>query len=126
MDLRKTKVRPKYVPNPTDDSVPESAIFRVTGNCYFWQFSFFDGDQDGLVYTDHQQFNTINQSKPTFSHHKLTCFAYADGINEVKGYNETDLSMYYYKLSYAYQEPTGRAVNYEWPNAEGDFDTVRE
>ena len=42
MDLRKTKVRPKYVPNPTDDSVPESAIFRVTGNCYFWQFSFFD------------------------------------------------------------------------------------
>tara|TARA_B100000686_G_scaffold354220_1_gene463332 strand:+ start:4801 stop:10065 length:5265 start_codon:yes stop_codon:yes gene_type:complete len=126
MDLRKTKVRPKYVPNPTDNSVPESAIFRVTGNCYFWQFSFFDGDQDGLVYTDHQQFDTINQSKPTFSHHKLTCFAYADGINEVKGYNETDLSMYYYKLSYAYQEPTGRAVNYEWPNAEGDFDTVRE
>ena len=126
MDLRKTKVRPKYVPNPTDDSVPETAIFRVTGNCYFWQFSFFDGDQDGLVYTDHQQFTTINQSKPTFSHHKLTCFEYADGVNEVKGFDETDLSMYYYKLSYAYQEPTGRAVNYEWPNAEGDFDMVRE
>ena len=126
MDLRKTKIRPLYVPNPTDDTVPYSAIFRVTGNCYFWQFSFFDGLQEGLVYTDHQQFTEQNQSKPTFSHHKLTCFEYADGINDVKGYGKTDLSMYYYKLSYAYQEPTGRAVNYEWPNAEGDFDTVRE
>ena len=126
MDLRKTKVRPKYVPNPTDDSVPDSCLFRVTGNCYFWQFSFFDGDQNGLVYTDHQQFTTINQSRPTFSHHKLTCFEYADGVNDVKGYDKTDLNMYYYKLSYAYQEPTGRAVNYEWPNAEGDFDKVRE
>jgi len=126
MDLRKTKVRPKYVPNPTDDGVPNSAIFRVTGNCYFWQFSFFDGDQNGVVYTDHQQFTTINQSKPTFSHHKLTCFEYADGVNDVKGYDKTDLSMYYYKLSYAYQEPTGRAVNYEWPNFEGDFDKQRE
>jgi len=126
MDLRKTKIRPMYVPNPTDTGVPNSAIFRITGNCYFWQFSFFDGDQNGLVYTDHQQFDTINQSKPTFSHHKLTCFEYADGINDVKGYGKTDLSMYYYKLSYAYQEPTGRAVNYEWPNLEGDFDKVRE
>ena len=126
MDLRKTKIRPLYVPNPTDTGVPESAIFRITGNCYFWQFSFFDGDDQKLVYTDHQQFTEANQSKPTFSHHKLTCFEYADGINDVKGYGKTDLSMYYYKLSYAYQEPTGRAVNYEWPNLEGDFDKVRE
>ncbi len=126
MDLRKTKLRPLYVPNPTDDTVPESSIFRITGNCYFWQFSFFDGLTEGLVYTDHQQFTAQNQSKPTFSHHKLTCFEYADGINDVKGYDNTDLSMYYYKLSYAYQEPTGRAINYEWPNFEGDFDAVRE
>ena len=126
MDLRKTKIRPLYVPNPTDTGVPASAIFRITGNCYFWQFSFFDGDEQKLVYTDHQQFTEANQSKPTFSHHKLTCFEYADGINDVKGYGKTDLSMYYYKLSYAYQEPTGRAVNYEWPNLEGDFDKVRE
>ena len=126
LDLRKTKIRPKYVPNPTDDTVPESALFRITGNCYFWQFSMFDGLLDGLVYTDHQQFTVQNQSKPTFSHHKLTCFEYADGVNDVKGYDNTDLSMYYYKLSYAYQEPTGRAVNYEWPNFEGDFDKVSE
>jgi len=126
LDLRKTKIRPKYVPNPTDDTVPESALLRITGNCYFWQFSMFDGLLDGLVYTDHQQFTVQNQSKPTFSHHKLTCFEYADGVNNVKGFDNTDLSMYYYKLSYAYQEPTGRAVNYEWPNFEGDFDKVRE
>ena len=47
LDLRKTKIRPKYVPNPTENSTiaPYSAIFRVTGTCYFWQFSFFDGDE---------------------------------------------------------------------------------
>ena len=31
MDLRKTKVRPKYVPNPTDSTVDRTAIFRITG-----------------------------------------------------------------------------------------------
>ena len=52
LDLRKTRIRPLYVPNPTDDNVPSSAIFRITGACYFWQFTFFDGDEAGLVYTD--------------------------------------------------------------------------
>ena len=74
LDLRKTKIRPKYVPNPTDVNVGNSALFRVTGTCYFWQFSIFDGDERGLVYTDTSDFSTNNQSKPTFSHHKLTCF----------------------------------------------------
>ena len=125
LDLRKTKIYPLYVPNPTDDDVPTASLFRITGACYFWQFSIFDGKGDRLVYTDHQQFNEDNRSFPIFSHHKLTCFEYADGVNDVKGYDRTDLSMYYYKLSYAYQEPTGRAVTYEWPENEGDFDTVR-
>ena len=37
LDLRKTKVRPLYVPNPDvgDDVIPRSALFRVTGGCYF-------------------------------------------------------------------------------------------
>ena len=43
LDLRKTKIRPKYVPNPTDTTVPTTAIFRITGSCYFWQLSIFDG-----------------------------------------------------------------------------------
>ena len=51
LDLRKTKVRPKYVPNPTDDTLGSSAIFRITGGCYFWQFTTFDGDENTTVYT---------------------------------------------------------------------------
>ena len=92
MDLRKTKVRPKYVPNPTDSTVDRTAIFRITGGCYFWQFTFFDGDENGLVYTDDNDFSTTNQAKPTFSHHKLTCFEYADGINDVIGYDLSAVS----------------------------------
>jgi len=126
LDLRKTKIRPLYVPNPTDDDVPVSSIFRITGNCYFWQFSFFDGIGDRLVFTDHQQFTDNNRSFPTFSHHKLTCFEYADGKNDVKGYDITDLSMYYYKLTYAFQEASGRAISYEWPENQGDFEAVRQ
>jgi hypothetical protein len=49
LDLRKTKIRPKYVPNPTDSNVSGSAIFRITGACYFWQFSIFDGDQKFIL-----------------------------------------------------------------------------
>ena len=77
LDLRKTKLRPKYVPNPTD-TTPKSAIFRITGGCYFWQFSIFDGDQNDKVYTNSSNFTTdTNYVTPTFSHHKLTCFEYA-------------------------------------------------
>ena len=47
LDLRKTKLRPKYVPNPTDNAIPKSAMFRITGACYFWQFSLFDADETG-------------------------------------------------------------------------------
>ena len=32
LDLRKTKVRPKYVPNPENDDIERSCLFRVTGN----------------------------------------------------------------------------------------------
>ena len=109
LDLRKTKIRPKYVPNPTFsyDDVPRSAIFRITGACYFWQFSIFDGNDSELVYTDPKLFDSNNQSKPRFSHHKLTCFEYADGVNVVNrsAYGElTDLDMYYHKVGNAYND----------------------
>ena len=32
-DLRKTKIRPKYVPNPTDPTGAKSSIFKITGSC---------------------------------------------------------------------------------------------
>jgi len=116
LDLRKTKIRPKYIPNPTDSDVDSSAIFRVTGACYFWQFSIFDGREDGVVYTDPVDFSANNQSKPTFSHHKLTCFEYADGVNIPSGYDLTDLQMYYSKLSNAFNLASGRDVDQKYPD----------
>jgi len=109
LDLRKTKIRPKYVPNPTDSTVSNSAIFRLTGTCYFWQFSIFDGDESGLVFTDPSDFSANNQSTPTFSHHKLTCFEYADGVNIDTRFNLTDLDIYYSKLSNAFNA-TSRTI----------------
>jgi hypothetical protein len=53
MDLRKTKIRPKYVPDPTDDTIDHSAIFRLTGACYLWQFSVFDADPNGQCFTNY-------------------------------------------------------------------------
>ena len=110
LDLRKTKVKPKYVPNPLDDTVARSAIFRITGTCYFWQFSIFDGDESGVVFTDSSDFSVANRSKPTFSHHKLTCFEYADGVNIDDRFNLTDLSIYYSKLSNAFNK-TARFID---------------
>ena len=75
LDLRKTKVRPLYVPDPEDSDIPRSALFRVTGGCYFWQFSMFDADRK--VFFNKNFAQTRN---PSFSHHKLTCFEYADEI----------------------------------------------
>ena len=109
LDLRKTKVRPLYVPNPdfSDDVMPRSALFRVTGGCYFWQFSMFDANKS--VYYS----KTFTEKRnPNISHHKLTCFEYADGLNVVPGsetvtYTTTDLQMYYFKLMNAYGNDTG-------------------
>jgi hypothetical protein len=121
LDLRKTKVRPKYVPNPTDSNVPSSAIFRITGACYFWQFTFFDGNDSGLVYTDPINFSVNNRSKPTFSHHKLTCFEYADGVNIPAGYDITDLDMYYSKISNAFNRASGREIDQKYPAQGNSF-----
>ena len=115
LDLRKTKIRPKYVPNPTDSNLGTTAIFKITGACYFWQFSIFDGDETGVVFTDSTDFSTNNQSKPTFSHHKLTVFEYADGVNIPTGYTITDLDMYYSKLSNAFNEASGRNIDQKYP-----------
>jgi len=125
LDLRKTKLKPKYVPNPTDSSVGASSIFRMTGACYFWQFSFFDGDETGLVYTDDSDFSSNNQSKPTFSHHKLSCFEYADGVNVPTGFAITDLDMYYSKLSNAFNTETGRNIDQKWPGEPLGFSKQR-
>tara|TARA_B100000676_G_scaffold177501_1_gene174177 strand:- start:695 stop:6208 length:5514 start_codon:yes stop_codon:yes gene_type:complete len=125
LDLRKTKVRPKYVPNPTDDTLKQSTIFRITGGCYFWQFTTFDGDENTTVYTDNKDFTAANQATPTFSHHKLSIFEYADGINNPSGYDLTDLEQYYSKLSNAFNIASGRDVDQKYPAIPGGFSPKR-
>ena len=132
LDLRKTKIRPLYVPNPTDETLANSAIFRITGTCYFWQFSFFDGNENSTVYTDANDFSTNNKSKPIFSHHKLTCFEYADGVNKVVDgattYDLTDLDMFYAKLSNAYGTGSGspnRNIDSKYPAEPDGFAKMR-
>ena len=97
-DLRRTKIIPKYVPYPTINASlgitsanepANSAIFRLTGGCYFWQASFFDGDNNGVYYRP----DVTETIAPNFSHHKITCFEYA---------NVADLELYYQKISKAY------------------------
>jgi len=113
LDLRKTKIRAKYVPNPTDSTVPSSSIFKITGACYFWQMSFFDADPATTVYTNPDNFGSSYISTPTFSHHKLTCFEYADGVNNIGTYGLTDLDMYYSKVSNAYN--AYREIDQKYP-----------
>tara|TARA_B100000927_G_scaffold81797_1_gene65559 strand:+ start:165 stop:7334 length:7170 start_codon:yes stop_codon:yes gene_type:complete len=107
LDLRKTKIRPLYVPNPDvlDSVIPRSAIFRVTGGCYFWQFSLFDANKS-VYYSK----NFTEKRNPRISHHKLTCFEYADGLNKESFTDLTDLQMYYFKLMNAYGSETGRNI----------------
>ena len=126
LDLRKTKIRPKYVPNPTDSTVPKSAIFRITGACYFWQFSLFDADPSGTVYTNPNSFTTTYQSTPNFSHHKLTCFEFCDGVNDITlpfnggtSTDLTDLDMYYAKVSNAFN--AYRDIDQKFPSSPGGF-----
>ena len=122
LDLRKTKIRPKYVPNPTDSSTLQSSIFRITGACYFWQFTIFDGNESGTVFTDPTDFSVNNQSKPTFSHHKLTCFEYADGINTFDQFSAlTDLDIYYSKLTNAFNRASGRDIDNKYPDTPKGF-----
>ena len=122
LDLRKTKIRPRYVPNPENDNIERSAIFRVTGSCYLWQFTIFDGNPNGSVYKDYSN----NRFVPNFSHHKLTVFEYADGVNDVKiddafisDYDaaRTDLDMYYEKVGLAYGPSSGREIEPDYPSS---------
>jgi hypothetical protein len=97
-DLRRTKIVPKYVPYPTTSGTlgitaanepVKSAIFLLTGASYFWQMSFFDGDNNGVYYRG----DDIATIAPNYSHHKITCFEFA---------KSSDLDLYYQKISKGY------------------------
>jgi len=131
MDLRKTRIRPTYVPNPENDNIERSCVFRVTGGCYIWQFTILDADPNGTCYKDY----TSNIFVPNFSHHKLSGFEYADGVNTVRiqddflTYDETspnwaartDLDMYYEKVAAVYGASSGREIQ---PDYDGGTATV--
>lgn len=105
MDLRRTQLRPLYVPDPADKDVPRCALFNVTGGCYFWQFTIQDGDLSsnsplydsvagiGKVYT--QPNDTVTKLVPEFSHHKITNFVFAD---------RQDLGLLYRKISHVFSD----------------------
>ena len=126
LDLRKTKIRPKYVPDPHNDNIERTALFRITGAGYFWQFSIFDANPNAPVYKDY----TTNTFIPNYSHHKLTCFEYADGVNPVNidddfvtySSDRTDLDMYYEKVSMVYGEQSGRTIAPEYPSVNIDIE----
>jgi len=109
-DLRKTKIRPLFVPDPTDDYIAASSIFNVTGTCYFSIFTFFDADSTKSCYKNY----TNDLVNPKYSHHKLTAFVYADGVNTVNisgtDTGLTDLQMYYNKLTLVYNDTSKRAL----------------
>ncbi|AIX20491.1 short tail fiber protein [Synechococcus phage ACG-2014e] len=104
-DLRRTVVRPLYVPDPASVTVPRSAIFNVTGGCYFWQFTLKDGqttaesplynslEGTGEVYYDPNDFT--RKTAPNYSHHKLTVFEYAD---------TEELGLFYRKIAKSFSD----------------------
>ena len=108
-DLRRTIVRPLYVPDPVDATQERTSIFNLTGGCYLWQFTIKDGDLSsnsplydpadrvGKVY--YQKGNSTALITPEYSHHKITIMEYAD---------ETDLDQYYEKVgrSFSLYQPT--------------------
>jgi len=118
-DLRKCKVRPKYVPNPENDRIERSAIFRVTGACYLNSFSILDAKSTDEIYKDYSS----SVFAPDFSHHKLTAFEYCDGRNATDisdtflSYysSRTDLDMYYEKVGLAYGPASGRVITPDYP-----------
>jgi hypothetical protein len=128
MDLRKTRIRPTYVPNPENDQIERSCVLRVTGASYIWQFTILDADPNGVCFKDY----TTNTFVPNFSHHKLTGFEYADGVNGVNiaddflnySTTRTDLDMYYEKIGICYGPSSGREIEPDYPTGTVDINPV--
>lgn len=124
-DLRKTKIRPKFVPDPNSGLIAKSSIFKLTGACYIYGFTIFDGDPLGTVYNTYSS----NRVTPSFSHHKLTAFEYADGVNLVTRNNDatgrTDLEMYYNKIAKAYGTQSSRSIIDGYLNLQPNIDEYR-
>ena len=101
-DLRRTIVRPLYVPDPADGTQGRTSIFNLTGGCYIWQFTIKDGDLSensplydandrvGKVYF--QKGNNTQLAIPEYSHHKITIMEYAEDFELEKYYQKVGKS----------------------------------
>ena len=104
-DLRRTIVRPLYVPDCVDGDQPRSSVFNLTGGCYLWQFTIKDGDLStnsplydaadnvGKVYNKKGDYSSL--TVPEYSHHKLTVMTYA---------GNAELDLYYTKVGKAFAQ----------------------
>lgn len=123
-DLKKTRIRPLYVPYPYEiqgeESIEPSAIFNITGGSYFKAFTVLDADSRKFCYYDYD--NSL--ALPRFSHHKLTAFEYVDGVNPVTisyggsdfSTDRTDLEIYYQKIGLAFGTETNRPISPDYPS----------
>jgi hypothetical protein len=124
-DLRKVQIRPLYVPDPSNNNIERSAIFRVTGAVYMNSFTIKDANPQKPCYRDY----TSNTFTPSYSHHKLTSFEYADGKNAVDiddtfidySTDRTDLDMYYEKIGIVYGAASGREIEPDFPSSGVDI-----
>lgn len=113
-DAEKTIFRPLYVPSPTNSNIERSCIFRLTGSSVPERVTFFDANPNDNCYRDY----TTNKITPNFSHHKLACYGFVDGVNKVSIQDDflsvtttrTDLEMYYEKIAAVYGLSSGRAI----------------
>jgi hypothetical protein len=104
-DLRRTIIRPLYVPDPADKEQARTSMFNVTGGAYIWQFTIKDGDlttksplydsNTGVGKVYYRKDDSANLAIPEFSHHKITVFEYAQ---------KTELEIYYEKIAKAFAE----------------------
>ena len=93
-DLRRTIIRPLYVPDPVDGDQERTGIFKLTGGCYLWQFTIKDGDlsENSPIYDQADKVGKVYYKKnstdlkvPEYSHHKITIMTYA-GNDELDRY----------------------------------------
>jgi len=89
MDLRKTIIRPKYIPSPVDASAEPTALFRLTGGCYMWQLTIKDNNETAPYKSASSTYTNVGADVFPCSHHKLTVFEYA---------SYPDLQDYYEKV----------------------------
>ena len=82
----------KIVKVPYEDDNSRTALFRITGGCYFWQFTMLDGDPNGIYNTStvEPQSSWSSLVSPIRSHTKLTIFEFA---------SQHDLYQFYRKVA---------------------------